>query len=81
MMVKKFSLDRLLQVDRFVEGYYKFKNTMVGGFKNSQIFTGVWKFMYFHFILHTKLNLSRSSYTKNLMNPTFPEFTDCLDDP
>ena len=44
-MVKKFSLDRLLQVDRFAEGYYKFKNTMVRGFKNSQIFTEVWKFM------------------------------------
>ena len=41
MMVEKFSLDRLLQVDRFVEGYYKFKNTMVEGFKNSQIFTEV----------------------------------------
>ena len=40
-MVKKFSLDRLLQVDRFAEGYYKFKNTMVEGFKNSQFFTEV----------------------------------------
>jgi hypothetical protein len=44
-MVEKFTLDRLLQVDRFAEGCYKFKNTRVGGFKNSQIFTGVWKFM------------------------------------
>ena len=43
-MVKKFSVGRLFRVDRFSEGYYKFKNTMVGGFKNSQIFTVVWKF-------------------------------------
>ena len=41
-MVQKFGLDRLLRVDRFAEGYYKFKNSMVGGFKNSQIFTIVW---------------------------------------
>ena len=44
-MVEKFSVGRLLRVDRFVEGYYKFKNTMVEGFKNSQIFTEVWKIM------------------------------------
>ena len=41
-MVEKFSVGRLLRVDRFAEGYYKFKNTMVGGFNNSQIFTVVW---------------------------------------
>ena len=41
-MVEKFSLDRLLQIDKFAEGYYKFKNTKVGSFKNSQIFTVVW---------------------------------------
>ena len=41
-IVEKFSLDRLLQLDRFAEGYYKFKNTMVGSFKNSQSFTVVW---------------------------------------
>ena len=38
-MVEKFSLGRLLRVDRFAEGYYKFKNTKVGSFKNSHIFT------------------------------------------
>ena len=38
-MVEKFSLDILLRIDRFAEGYYKFKNTMVGGLKNSQKFT------------------------------------------
>ena len=37
-MFEKFSVGRLLRVDRFAEGYYKFKNSMVGGFKNSQIF-------------------------------------------
>ena len=41
-MVEKFSLDRLLQFDRFAEGYNKFENTKVGNFKNSQIFTVVW---------------------------------------
>ena len=81
MMVEKFSLDRLLQVDRFVERYYKFTNTMVGGFKNSQIFTGVWKFMQFHFIFQAKLDLRRSSYTQNSRKTIFPDFTDFLDDP
>ena len=41
-MVEKFSLDRLLQFDRFAEGYYKFENTKVGSFKKSQIFTKDW---------------------------------------
>ena len=41
-MVEKFSLGRLLRVDRFAEGYYKFENTMVGGVKNPQSFTVVW---------------------------------------
>ena len=41
-VVEKFSLDRLLQIDKFEEGYYKFKNNKVGSFKNSQIFTVVW---------------------------------------
>ena len=41
-MVEKFSLDKLLQIDRFAEGYYKFENTKVGGFKNSQFFTVDW---------------------------------------
>ena len=40
-MVEKFSLGRLLQVDRFTEGYYKFESTKVGIFKNSQIFTEI----------------------------------------
>ena len=40
-MVEKFSLDRLLQFDRFSEGYYKFEKTKVGSFKNSKIFTTV----------------------------------------
>ena len=40
-MAEKFSLDRLLQIDRFAEGYCKFENTKVGGLKNSQIFTEV----------------------------------------
>ena len=44
-MVEKFSLDRLLQVDRFAEDYYKFENTKVGSFKNSHMFTEAWKFM------------------------------------
>ena len=34
-MVEKFSLDRLFQLDRFAEGYYKFENTKVENFKNS----------------------------------------------
>ena len=34
-IVEKFSLDRLLQVDRFAEGYYKFENTKIENFKNS----------------------------------------------
>ena len=38
-MVEKISLWRLLKVDRFTEGWYKFENSIVGGFKNSQIFT------------------------------------------
>jgi len=38
-MVKIFGLCRLLRIDRFIEGCYKFENTMIGGFKNSQIFT------------------------------------------
>ena len=41
-IVEEFSLDRLFQLDRFAEGYYKFENTRVGSFKNSQIFTVVW---------------------------------------
>ena len=44
-MVEKFRLDRLLQVDRFAEDYYKFENTKVGSFKNSHIFTAAWNFM------------------------------------
>ena len=44
-MVKKISLDRLLQVDRFAEGYYKFENSKVGNFQNSHIFTEAWYFM------------------------------------
>ena len=42
-VVEKFNLGRLLRVDRFAEGYYKFKNTKVGSFKNSHIFTEGWK--------------------------------------
>ena len=38
-VVEKFSLGSLLRVDIFAEGYYKFKNTKVGSFKNSHIFT------------------------------------------
>ena len=34
-IVEKFSLDRLFQLDRLAEGYYKFENTKVGSFKNS----------------------------------------------
>ena len=34
-IVRKFSSYRLLQVDRFAEGYYKFENTKVDNFKNS----------------------------------------------
>ena len=41
-MVQKFGLDRLLRVDRFAEGYYKFENTRVGSLKNSKCFTEVW---------------------------------------
>ena len=44
-VVEKFNLGRLLRVDRFAEGYYKFKNTKVGSFKNSQIFTEDLNFM------------------------------------
>ena len=40
-IVEKFSLDRLFQLDRFAEGYYKFENTKVENLKNSQIFTSV----------------------------------------
>ena len=80
-MVEKFSLGRLLNVDRFTEGWYKFENSMVGSFKNSQIFTVARYFMWLHFILQAQLNLRRSSYLKNSRNPTFPEFKDCLDDP
>ena len=43
-VVEKFNLGRLLRVDRFAEGYYKFKNTKVGSFKNSHIFTAAWNF-------------------------------------
>ena len=43
-IVEKFSLDRLFQLDRFAEGYYKFENTKVGSFKNSHIFTEAWNF-------------------------------------
>ena len=42
-VVEKFSLGRLFQLDRFAEGYYKFKNTKVGSLKNSHIFTAGWK--------------------------------------
>ena len=38
-VVKKFGLDRLLRVNRFAEGYYKFENTKVGSLKNIQFFT------------------------------------------
>ena len=44
-IVEKFSLDRLFQLDRFAEGYYKFENTKVESFKNSQIFTADLNFM------------------------------------
>ena len=44
-IVEKFSLDILFQLDRFAEGYYKFENTKVGSFKNSQIFTEDLNFM------------------------------------
>ena len=44
-IIEKFSLDRLFQLDRFAEGYYKFENTKVGSFKNSQIFTADLNFM------------------------------------
>ena len=44
-IVEKFSLERLFQLDRFAEGYYKFENTKVGSFKNSHIFTEAWKSM------------------------------------
>ena len=43
-IVEKFSLDRLFQLDRFSEGYYKFENIKVGSLKNSQIFTEAWNF-------------------------------------
>ena len=32
-IVEKFSLERLFQLDRFAEGYYKFENTKVGSLK------------------------------------------------
>ena len=44
-IVEKFSLDRLFQLDRFAEGYYKFENIKVGSFKNSQSFTEDSNFM------------------------------------
>ena len=44
-IVEKFSLYRLFQLDRFAEGYYKFENTKVGSFKNSQIFNEDSNFM------------------------------------
>ena len=44
-IVEKFSLDRLFQLDRFAEGYYKFENIKVGSLKNSQIFTEDSNFM------------------------------------
>ena len=80
-IVEKFSLDRLFQLDRFAEGYYKFENIKVGSFKNSQIFTADSNFMELHLILHPKLDLIKSSYLKNSRKPDFPEFADCLDDP
>ena len=80
-IVQKFSLDRLLQFDRFAEGYYKFENTKVGSLKNSHIFTEAWNFIYIHFILQSKLDFRLSSYFKNSRELTFPEFVDCLDDP
>ena len=43
-MVEKFSLGRLLRVDKFAEGYYKFKNTKVGSLKFFHIFTKAWNF-------------------------------------
>ena len=43
-IVEKFSLERLFQLDRFAEDYYKFENTKVGSFKNSHIFTEAWNF-------------------------------------
>ena len=44
-VVEKFNFGRLLRVDRFAEGYYKFENTKVENFKNSHMFTTAWKFM------------------------------------
>ena len=40
-VVENFRLDRPLRVNRFAEDYYKFENTKVGIFKNSQIFTEI----------------------------------------
>ena len=70
-MVEKFSWCRLLKFDRFAEGYNKFENTKVGSFKNYQIFTVAWYFMWLHLILQTKLDLRSSSYFKNSRKPEF----------
>ena len=59
-IVEKFSLDRLLQLDRFAEGYYKFENTKVWSLKNSHIFTEAWNFIFIHLMLHSKLYLRLS---------------------
>ena len=44
-IVEKFSLDRLFQLDRLAEGYYKFENIKVGSLTNSQIFSADSNFM------------------------------------
>ena len=70
-IVRKFSLYRLLQVDRFAEGYYKFEKIKVGSFKNSQIFTEDQNFMQLHFILQPKIDLRLSSSFKDSRIPEF----------
>ena len=55
-VVEKFNLGRLLRVDRFAEGYYKFKNTKVGSFKNSHIFTAGWKCIWLHLFIQPELD-------------------------
>ena len=80
-IVQKFSLDRLLQLDRFAEGYYKLENSKVGSLKNSHIFTSAWNCIYIHFLLQSKLYLRLCSYFKNSRNPESPDFTDYLNDP
>ena len=67
--VEKFSLYRLLRVDSFTKGWSKFKNTKIGGFKNSQIFTGVWWLRETHFILLPQVYLNNLSWVKNSRKP------------